>query len=143
MAKSKKVNLSKPVQSEKVPAVPRVNALDKNITFHFGKLDEKRWPLHDISKEHLKRLLKKLKYIEQLSVTTARQNEVISDYSVEDIPNKTARKAITDLELDSICKINIAHSESLRLFGIREINQIYILWWDPVHEIWPEGKTVR
>lgn len=143
MAKNKKPRLSKAIVTNKQPVIQKVNDLDKKITFHFGMVDFNRWPLHAISKTDLKRLLKRLKHIEQLSVNQARANSVIADYEVQNIPNMGARRAITEMNQDTICCIKIAPSEELRLYGVREINQIHILWWDPTHEIWNMGKVKR
>lgn len=118
---------------------------ERTLRFRFGKLDHHQWPLGNITKEHHKRLLKRLAYFEQLTVTKAKANKVLADYDMAECPNQQAAKRLTSQYdgADSLCCLKIAPSENLRLLGIRELNEFHIIWWDAAHDIWPEGKIKR
>ncbi|ORV53074.1 hypothetical protein AWC03_21340 [Mycobacterium europaeum] len=98
-----------------------------------------------IDRKHHKRLLDRLAYFEKMTVGQARSNDLLADYEMAECPNQAARKRLNNQYdgQDSICRLTIAPSESLRLLGIREGHEFHIVWWDANHEIWPEGKQVR
>lgn len=124
-------------------APPRVD--DRQLRFRFDSTDDRRWPLHSITTEHHQRLLKRLKYFERLTLRQARSNNVLGDYDMSECPNHVARRVLQNEHggLDSLTKLVVEPSGPLRLFGIREGNEIHVLWWDAEHEIWPESKIVR
>ncbi|WP_418003345.1 hypothetical protein ACNO8X_26055 [Mycobacterium sp. PDNC021] len=120
-------------------------APDKLLTFRFGRLDHDKWALCKIERGHHKRLLERLAYFETLTVEQARANHVLSDYDMSEFPNKNARKRLNNQYdgHDALCGLKIAPSEDMRLFGIREGHEFHIIWWDPGHEVWNQGKNVR
>jgi hypothetical protein len=80
-----------------------------------------------------------------MTVNQARTQQLLVDYDMADCPNKAARQRLNNRHdgQDSISRLTIAPSESLRLLGIREGNKFHIVWWDPTHDVWPEGRQVR
>lgn len=60
--------------------------------------------------------------------------------------NKIAKNAQTDLlekltndyDLDSVFSLRL--SGKARIWGVREREAFYLLWWDPEHEIYPVTK---
>lgn len=120
-------------------------ANNAKLRFRFDLSDDTNWPLHKIRSSDHRRLLKRLKYFEGLTVQQARENKVLGDYDMTTCPNQNARTVLKNQHdgLDTLCKLVIEPSGALRLFGIRKQNVIHILWWDSRHEVWPEGKQVR
>jgi hypothetical protein len=108
-------------------------------------LDSNHWPLHDIGKADHKRLLGRLKYFETMTVKQAQEQQVLGEYDMSDCPNKNATTRLANAYegLDSLTKIVVQPSGSLRLFARREGHELHIIWWDPSHEVWPEGKQRR
>jgi hypothetical protein len=108
-------------------------------------LDPDHWPLHRIARTDLGRLLGRLKYFEGMTVQQARENAVLGEYDMNDCPNQAAKVRLANSYdgLDSLTKIVVQPSGALRLFARRENNELHIIWWDPNHEVWPEGKQRR
>jgi hypothetical protein len=118
---------------------------DQRLRFRFDLVDEKHWQLHKIqTADHLK-LLKRLKHFETLTVGDAKKSSILADYDMSKCPNKNAQRILQNTfeGQDSLARLLVEPSGALRLFGIREGNEIHVLWWDPKHDIWPEGKVVR
>lgn len=115
------------------------------LRFRFGRLDHGKWELSAISKTDHGRLLKKLAHFEEMTVAQARASGLLADYDVTSIPNRQATQRLVNQygAQDSLCRLYIASGESLRLLGIRERNEFHIVWWDPNHNVWPEGKIRR
>ncbi|RFA12634.1 hypothetical protein B7R21_09820 [Subtercola boreus] len=128
----------------KVPAAG-ANSDDQHLRFRFDEVDEHHWQLHNITKTDHIRLIKRLKHFEKLTLQQARATKVLGDYDMADCPNKNATAVLENQYdgQDSLAKLVIEPSGSLRLFGIRRGHEIHIVWWDPNHEVWPEGKTRR
>jgi hypothetical protein len=90
-------------------------------------------------------LLKRLGYFEGLTVSEAKSNNLLVQYDMTECPNTAAKKRLANQYdgLDSITRLTVEPAGSLRLHGILEGNEFHIVWWDPKHDIWPEGKNVR
>lgn len=129
----------------KRPAAAPSRHEEQQIRFRFGRLDHGKWALCEIDRAHHRRVLDRLAYFEQMTVGQAKQNGILSDYDMKDCKNKQATKRLAEQYdgQDSLCCLKIAPSESLRLLGIRELNEFHVVWWDPAHEVWPEGKIRR
>ncbi|MEU9516816.1 hypothetical protein [Micromonospora sp. NPDC048169] len=129
----------------KQPAAAPTRYEDQQIRFRFGRLDHGRWALCDIDKAHHKRLLNRLAHFENLTVGQAKQQGLLADYDMSTFPNRQAAKRLAEQYdgQDSISRLKVAPGENLRLLGIRELNEFHIVWWDPAHVIWDEGKIRR
>lgn len=63
------------------------------------------------------------------------------DYVLADLPNKDALRRLTELTLDDRDEISRLRISNLgRLYGFRERERFYALWWDPKHRVWPSKK---
>lgn len=141
----KQVRASGRSDAGKQPVAASSNPDDEPIRFRFGRMDEHKWQLTKISKSDNERLLKRLAHFEKLTVGQARANSVLADYDMADCPNEQARRRLANQYdgQDSLCRLDITPSGAHRLMGIREGGQFHIIWWDPSHDIWPEGKQKR
>lgn len=108
-------------------------------------LDHQQWPLHGISKSDHKRMLIRLKYLESLTLAQALSQKIIGDYDMSECPNKSARTRLANEYegLDSLTKIVVEPSGAMRLFARRIGAELHLIWWDPKHDVWPEGKQRR
>lgn len=64
-------------------------------------------------------------------------------YSVAELPNRVATDRLIDLgydDQDDIARLRI--NGKRRLYGFLPGGgpDFYVLWWDPLHEIWPSTK---
>jgi len=80
-----------------------------------------------------------------MSVQQAHDCHLLETIDVESFKNKTAKQRLKNNYggLDSLTELRIQPSGSLRLHGRLERNIFSVIWWDPDHEVHPEGKTVR
>lgn len=103
------------------------------------------WCLYKISNAHHKKLISRLQYFEQMTVDQAQKKSKLADYNMQDCPNQNASKRLANQYdgADTLTRLTIEDSGSLRLFGIREANIFHIVWWDQNHEVWPENKIKR
>lgn len=129
--------------------------LDAPIRFRLAKLDNGDHALHEIEREHHKRLLSALVRLEGMTVAQAKTNHDIS--VIDDLracPNKSAATKIRNIlesygdDFDgSVAEMRVEKSGPLRLIGFLSyagtVAEFFLLWWDPKHEFWPEGKTKR
>jgi hypothetical protein len=116
---------------------------DEKLRFSFCEFDDGgNWPMHKVSTSHAPRLLKKLREMEGMTAAELMANHVLTRLDMGDCPNKTAKTRLANQYdgLDTLWEVRIAHSESLRLFGRLEGRFLNVIWWDPKHAVWPEGK---
>jgi hypothetical protein len=98
------------------------------------------WCLTKITSEDQAELLSKLRSFESMTVTEIFNTDgaVGKDYDIADLPNPLAGQRLADLELDDRDRISrLTVGGTKRLYGFRESNRFYALWWDANHEIWP------
>ena len=63
------------------------------------------------------------------------------DYDIEEIPTKEARDRLDTIGLADMTKISVLRLSGVqRLYGFRCENVFHVVWWDPLHEIWPSPK---
>jgi hypothetical protein len=63
------------------------------------------------------------------------------DYDVDGIPTVAARERLDDIGLADMTKISVLRlTGEKRLYGFRDANVFYVVWWDPLHQIWPSRK---
>lgn len=104
-------------------------------SFRYAELDGP-WGWNKISMEKfLKDILNKLQDFETMSwpEIEGRNNHSIS---VEKLDSK-AKKRLKELKLCSIKLFSLRLTNKERVFGLKEENILYILWWDPKHEVCP------
>lgn len=111
----------------------------------FGSLDlEFPWGFSiQGGKKDFDNVVRKLKDFEKLSwaeiYTNKKWNHPISISKI----SKQAKRRLEKLNIDandqgSLYQLRISQKE--RLFGIRESEVFYVLWWDPNHEVCPSEK---
>lgn len=114
------------------------------MRFVFKQADDQKWPLHGIQKAHWKRLLKKLADLESMTFDQALSNHIATQCDLATCSNQQARRRLLDrYESDSAVEFRIAHSESMRLWALRYGREFHIIWWDPNHEVYPDGGRNR
>lgn len=63
------------------------------------------------------------------------------DYDVDGIPTARARERLDEIGLADMTKISVLRlTGEKRLYGFRDANVFYVVWWDPLHQIWPSHK---
>lgn len=131
--------VSSPRRPRYLPSPDIANDL---IVVRFNRVDvDSRWCLSTITTEDHRQLLGRLRGIESMTLHAvfSTDGRIGKDYQLDKgLPNKDANKRLEELgldDLDFISRLRITGER--RLYGIREANQFYALWWDPHHEIWP------
>ncbi|MBN9737302.1 hypothetical protein PP1_020025 [Pseudonocardia sp. P1] len=112
------------------------------VVVQLGKADvEGPWCLSRITPDDHVALLQRIASVESMTV-----REVFNtsggglgvDYQIDALPNAEAVRRLVTLEYDDETQISrIRVSGTGRLFGFRKGERFYVLWWDPLHEIWP------
>lgn len=126
------------------PVTPPATDDDEHMRFVFKQVDDQKWPLHNISKADWKRLLGKLGHLESMTFTQACQSKLASECDLSTCSNQQAKTRLMNrYNEDSAVEFRIARSESLRLWALRYGREFHIIWWDPNHEVYPDGKKNR
>lgn len=119
----------------------------ERMRFRFDMVDFNDWCMHDMTKDQHKLVLKRLQHIENETLDQARRNGDIGEYQIDELHAKNRSAYAKYLRIvddaETLCKVVIGNSRSERIFGYREGSIIHIIWFDPNHDIWPEGKRVR
>lgn len=149
---AKKPGLPKHLQAPALPKyVPKpkvftVTASPDLLRVRFGHVDVGGpWCLTAITAEHHADLLKRVRAFEQMSCSAvfAPGSDEGKVYEVEKIPNTEATKRLNELEYDDQTEIaRLRISGQRRLYGFLPDGgpDFYVLWWDPLHEVWPSVK---
>jgi hypothetical protein len=100
------------------------------------------WCLTNIKADHFSDLLERLRSFESMTCSELfhQGTGMGKVYPVADLPNKAARKRLTELEYDDQTEIaRLQITGQRRLYGFLPDGgpDFYVLWWDPLHEIWP------
>ncbi|MCP3798480.1 hypothetical protein NLX83_04325 [Allokutzneria sp. A3M-2-11 16] len=110
----------------------------------FSRIDlDGPWCLTKINQGAHRALLKRVKGFESMTVQEifARGDGTGKDYALPDLPSKAALERLRELEYDDRDQISRLRIDGPgRLYGFRERERFYVLWWDPEHEIWPSKK---
>lgn len=116
------------------------------LLFSFCEIDEGgQWSPCNLANGHAKRLFKKLAQLGALTPAEARASGHLATLDMGKSGNKTATSRLANQYdgLDVLHEIRIERSQAGRLHG-RLVGHVFnVIWWDPRHEIWPEGKQVR
>lgn len=97
------------------------------------------WPWNNLNPHHLKDFLVKVLHSQKLTWHTLRENgSHLVDVS-ELIPE--AQKRLIEIgqdDLDQLYSLRLTGKK--RVWGIKEGNILWLLWWDPLHAICPSAK---
>src|ERR1700722_4676718 len=119
------------------PRIPKNTSDDDNAPdFRAGKMDiGGRWGWHNsnILTMDIKEFLEKIFEHQKLSWYELRNNGSHEVDLNQIIP--AARKRLEDIEQDEIAQLySLRLTGKKRMWGIKENNIFWILWWDPNHE---------
>lgn len=101
------------------------------------------WCLTKIKPTDHAALLERIAGFESMTVNEVFHNgeEPGKDYTLAELPNPQALKRLRQLtfdDRDDISRLRV--NGPGRLYGFRERERFYVLWWDPKHEVWPSKK---
>lgn len=91
-------------------------------------------------------MLKRLQHFEGMTATQAFANKTISaiDASSGGVSKRAQKRLAERYEgLDTFHEIRVERGGAGRLHGRLDGRFFNIFWWDPNHEVCPEGKNVR
>ena len=97
---------------------------------------------HKIEKDKLIEIRTKLAYFEsqtwnEILVIGKKRNHTVSVTGI----CKEAQDRLVEIGLDDIEEIvSLRLSGPERIWGIRNLSVLTLLWWDPNHQIWPSNK---
>jgi len=135
--------LYSPTES-KIPRMASDPASISKMTpvWKIGRIDvDGLWGHANIDRDTLwKQMFPKLKNYESMTWGSIAQNQH-HNHSVEVSKlDKRARKRLEELgvEVDELFRFRLNGTQ--RVWGIRDREVFYILWWDPNHEICPSSK---
>ena len=131
------------IGNSKSPRISKNNYNDGNAPeFRAGKMDvEGRWGWNNSnnSKFDMKLFLEKVFENQKLSWQELKNNGS-HDVDLDKIITE-ARKRLEEIEQDEIAQLySLRLSGKMRMWGIKDNNIFWILWWDPHHEICPSVK---
>lgn len=148
--------MGRKIPNQKAPsAIPKYIAPPKDfrpnmgeglLRVRLGRVDVKGpWCLSGIEPTHLEDLLTRISSFETMRCSDifAPGSEEGKTYSVANLPNKSARNRLIEIDLDDATEIaRLRISGKRRLYGFLPDGgpDFYALWWDPEHEIWPSAK---
>lgn len=139
MSKRKRAKQRAEVSVGKLPKW-RPTTSEAHIRFSFAIFDNTDWCSRELSDNARFRVIAaKLRNYESMT-----WNEIISRDHTVALKKliKQARQRIVELELDdaegSLWRFELQGLE--RLWGIRVRSVLYVLWWDPKHQICPVTK---
>lgn len=136
----------KRVSSVKKPQIDKSNlpkdTLDKKPVWRFGKLDfhHAEWGFHNLDKPHLIQDI----HSKLVNFETMKWKDIVGpqNHHIElNKISKDAQKRIIELrlqEFDPIFSLRLTGKQ--RVWGIKQEEVLYILWWDPEHTVYPVGK---
>jgi hypothetical protein len=91
------------------------------------------------SKDILVYIMEKLRYFESMTWGEIDANRHNHPMPLDKIP-KTARERLKERELDDLELYSFHLSGKKRIWGIREREAFYIIWWDPEHTVYRVQK---
>lgn len=139
---NKKLSIPAPVVAKRVPAkATSLPPSDGLLRVRLGRLDlDGPWCLTREPGDLMK-VLAAIKSWETMRTLDAFGGHPGKDYALKDLPNKDAHRRLAELNLDdqeSICRMRVDGPG--RLYGFRQNDDFWALWWDPRHEIWPSAR---
>lgn len=121
-----------------------MEANHKKVRFLFGSLDlESDWSILNITREDHQRFLKFLSEVESMTAGELFKQGHRLCKSYDDMSKCPNKKVINRLTshfggLDNMVRLEIDGLK--RIYGIRKEHEFHLVWWDPLHEVWPSKK---
>jgi len=142
MGKSKRRGINPPLvlKNRRIPesaTVLKESILHLRPYFSFEHLCESYFQLDELTKENLKELKRFLKRISSMS-----WNQIYNSKGIDitKIPRERLSKPIPASVPDDSDIIEMSVSDSHRIWGFQHEQVIYVIWFDPNHQVLPEGK---
>lgn len=116
---------------------PKVRETQRKFRWSFQQAElDGPWSWNGISMEKfLKDVLKKLQDFETMSWSDIEGKK--SHFIPVEKLNITAKRRLKELKLHPVKLFSLRLTNRERIFGHQEANILYILWWDPRHEVCP------
>lgn len=144
MKRLKEVKIEYNPQTKKSPkGAPDTSYNNENISWHISLLemvDPFGW--HKLDRERVNYILEKLGYFESLTwneilIERKKQNHAVP---IDQIC-KEARQRLIEIGQDDITElVSLRLSGKERVWGIRQLAILKLLWWDPEHQVCPTEK---
>jgi hypothetical protein len=129
---------------KKFPGLPGTNNSGERLCWRFMHVDhEGPWGFDRVTPEEMCDLMRCLAKFETMTVGEAFPGGGYpgKDYVIEEIPTAAARERLDALGLADMTKISVFRlTGEQRLYGFRTANVFHVVWWDPLHEVWPSKK---
>ncbi len=142
--KSKRVHVAKNTPlSNKIPRQSQqVESEQTNPVWRFSLLDwEGPWGWRDIDAEKWQEIIDKLGHFEMRTWADIKSDGNNHAVEIKNSPNPEALKRLAEIHQDDIEELfSLRLSGKERLWGILDGYILKILWWDPLHEVWPSTK---
>lgn len=108
--------------------------------FSFGHLCDNNFMMHILGKTELKELHRFLKKISKMTWNQVRASESIG---YKPIPRTSLSCAVPDSVSRDARIDEMRVTQEHRIFGFKAEGIFNIIWFDPTHDICPEGKKKR
>lgn len=109
---------------------------DMNVVISFRKVDHGKWTLSCWKGKELTDLIKCFQKIEEMTWKQVYKHDGLNYGVIEGLPKITHFKLSPDV---SICEMRVCKVK--RIFGYRDRNVFYIIWFDRDHSICPQNKN--
>lgn len=117
--------------------------LDRKLVWRFNQIDrEGNWSPVNIDPAHISNLFEKMASFETMTVGEifAPGSEHGKSYEIASMPAHS-QKRLQELERDDETEIvRLRCGGAPRLYGFLREHVFHILWWDPLHQVWPSSK---
>lgn len=156
IAQDGRQKLKKHVENPKVDATKKIPHTAKNgtissgedgrILFTFKEIDDGgKWSILELKREDVKRLSKRMRHVAECTMKQASDAGVLCPIDYSKRPNSRAAKRLAEKYegLDTLHELRIERSQDARLHGRVQGRVFSVIWWDPHHEVCPEGKNPR
>ncbi|MEO5313194.1 hypothetical protein PV772_03580 [Pseudarthrobacter sp. CC12] len=135
-----------PVATQKRAVVLDVEhdqVLERKLVWRFNQIDrDGDWSPINIDPQHIANLFEKMASFETMTIGEifAPGSEHGKSYEVASMP-APPQKRLQELERDDETEIvRLRCGGAPRLYGFLREHVFHILWWDPLHQVWPSTK---
>ena len=127
-----------------LPELPDSGSSGDRLCWRFRHVDhDGPWGFDLMAGADLRALMETLAKFETMTMGEAFPGNGYpgKDYDIEDIPTQEARDRLDAIGLADMTKISVFRLSGVqRLYGFRRENVFHVVWWDPLHQIWPSAK---
>ncbi|MFD1547063.1 hypothetical protein [Nonomuraea guangzhouensis] len=124
--------------------LPDAESSDKRISWRFRHVDhDGPWGFDKVDGPTLCWIMERLAQFESMTINELFNNGGYpgKDYDVEALPTPKSRERLIELGLSDMTKVWALRLEGEpRLYGFLYGNCFHVVWWDPLHQVWPSNK---